>query len=83
MTDGMASLFVDVHLSKAKLNVSLDGNCFLIAFTVNENSLQEMILRVLADCCTSSLRSALYDHSSSRFDIVFQRIWAGINPNMR
>ena len=83
MTDIMANLFVDGHLSKAKLSLILDGNCFLIASTVSEYSLPQMLLRVLAHGNTSSLWSALYDHRSSRFDIAFYGRWAKTHPNMR
>jgi len=71
MTNVMANLFVDVHPSKAKLTLFLDGYYFLIAFTVSEYSLRQMLIRVLADSRTRSLRSALYDRRSSRFDIAF------------
>jgi len=71
MTDVIANAFVEVQPSKAKLTLFLDGNCFLIASTVSEYSLRQMLLRVLADGSTSSLRNALYDRRSSRFDIVF------------
>ena len=35
MTDIKASLFVDIHPSKAKLTLYCDGNNFLIASTVS------------------------------------------------
>jgi len=79
----MANLFVDVHLSKAKLNLFRDGNCFLIVSTVSAYSPPQMLLRVVADGSTRSSRNALYDRRSSRFDIAFHGIWANTNPNMR
>jgi len=71
MTDVMASLFVDVHPSKAKLTLFRIGNCFLIASTVSAYSLRQMLLRVVADGRARSSRNAVYDHRSSRFDIAF------------
>jgi len=71
MTDIIANLFIDVHLSKAKLTLFLDGNCFLIASTVSVDPLQQILLRVLAESNTNLLRNALYDRRSTRFDIVF------------
>jgi hypothetical protein len=79
----MASLFVDVHLSKAKLTLFLDGNCFLIASTVSVYSLRQILLRVLADGNTNSRHNALYDRHSSRFDIAFHGICAETKRNMR
>jgi len=79
----MANLFIDVHLSKDKLTLFRDGNCFLIASTVSAYSLWQMLLRVVADGSTRSLRNASYDHHSSRFDIACHGIWADTNPNMR
>jgi len=83
MTDVIANVFVEVHPSKAKLTLFLVGNCILIASTVSEYSLRQMLLKVLADGSTSSLRNALYDHRSSRFDIGFHGIWAETHPNIR
>ena len=74
MTDTIARLFSYVHLSKAKLSVFRDGNCFLIASMVSAYSLQLMLLRVVVDGSTRSLRNALYDHCSCRFDIAFHGI---------
>jgi len=74
MTDVMARLFVDVHPSKAKLTLCRDGNCFLIASTVSGYSLQQILLRVVADGSTRSLRIASYDGRSSRFGIAFRGI---------
>jgi len=71
MTDDIADLFVDVHLSKVKLTSFLDGNCFVIASTVSEYSLWQMLVRVLADGNPSSQHNALNNHEISRFDIVF------------
>jgi len=70
MTDIIPSLFVDIHPSKAKLTIFLDSNCFLIASTVSEYSLWQLLLRVLADGSTSQPRNALNDHCSSRFDLA-------------
>jgi hypothetical protein len=83
MTDVNVNLFLDVHPSKAKLTLFLDGNCFLIASTVSVYSLRQILLRVLADGNTKSLRNALYTRHSSRFDIAFDGIWAETKPNMR
>ena len=83
MRDDVASLFVDVHPSKAEQTFSLDGNCFLIASMVSLYSLQRMYLNVLAAGSTNTLRNALYDRRSSRFHISFHAIWAETNPNMR
>jgi len=83
MTDVMASLFVDVHLSKAKLTLFRIGNCFVITSTVSAYCLQQMLLRVVVDGRTRTLRNDLYDCRSSRFDIAFHGICAETNPNMR
>jgi len=82
MTDVMANVLVDVHPSKAKLTFFLDRICFLIAFTVSEYSLRQMLLSVLADGSTTSLRNAFDDHCSLRIDIAFLGIWAETNPNI-
>jgi len=42
MTDVMASFFIDVHPSKAKLTLFHDGNYFLIAYTVSAYSLWQI-----------------------------------------
>jgi len=85
MTDAIANLFVDVHPSKAKLRLFPDGNCFLIASTVSVYSLRQILLRVLGDSegNTNLHHNALYDHRSSRFDIMFHGISAETQPNMR
>jgi len=83
MADVIASLVVDVHPSKAKLTSFCDNNYFLIASALSAYSLWRMMLRVVVEGNTRSLHNALYDHSSSRFDIVFHGIWAKTNPNMR
>jgi len=83
MTDVMASLFVDVDPSKAKLTLFRSGNSFLIASTVSAHSLWQMLLWVVADGRTKSPRNALYDSHSSRFDKAFHGISAETNPNMR
>jgi len=83
MTDVIANLFVDVHPSKAKLTLFVDGNCFLIASTVSVYSLRQILLRVLANGNTNSLCNALYDRLSWRFDIGFHGICAETKPNVR
>jgi len=83
MTDVIANLSVDVHPSKAKLTSFVDGNCFLIASTVRVYSLRQILLRVLADGNTNSLRNALCDSRSSKFDIALHGICAKTKPNMR
>jgi hypothetical protein len=83
MTEIMASLFVDVYPSKAKLTLFRIGNCLLIASTVSAYCLREMLLKVVADDGTRSLRNALYDRHSSSFDIAFSGIYAETNSNMR
>jgi len=82
MTKVIGTLFVDVHPSKAKLTLFLDGYCFWIASTVSVYSLRQILLRVLADGNTKSLCNALYERRSSRFDIAFPGIWAETKPNM-
>jgi len=79
----MASLFVDVHPSKAKQTLFRIRNCFLIASTVSAYSIQQMLLRVVADGRTRSSRNAFNNRGNSRFDIVFHGICAETNPNMR
>jgi len=83
MTEVIASVFIDLHLSKATLTSFCDGNGVLIASKVCAYSLQQMLLRVVAEGSSSSLRNALYDCCSSRFDMAFQGIWAETNHNMR
>ena len=82
MTDGMASLSVDVHPFNVTLAWFRDGNCFLIASVVTAYSGQQMLLMVEADRNTQSLRNAFYNSPNSRFDITFQGIWAETNSNM-
>jgi hypothetical protein len=72
MSDVITSLFVDVPPSNGKLTEFIDGDRCLIASTVSEFSLWQMLLRVLADECASSLSNALYGRRSSRFEIAFQ-----------
>jgi len=79
----MASLFVDVYPSRAKLTLFGCGNCLVIASTVGAYSLWQMLIRVVPDGRTRSSRNALYDHRRSRFDIAFHGMWAETNPNMR
>jgi len=83
MTDIIANSFVDVHPSKAKLTLFLVGNCFLIASTVSQYSLRHMLLRVLADGSTSSLRNVVHDRRTSRIEVAFHGICAETNPNIR
>jgi len=83
MTDVIASLFVDVYLSKAKLTLLHSGNCFLIASAVSADSLRQTVLMVVAEWRTSTLRNASYDRRSSRFDIAFHEICAETNPNVK
>ena len=79
----MASVFVDVHLPKAKLTLFCDSNCFLIASTVSQYTLQQMLLRLVAGGRTSSLQYVVYDRQRSRFDIAFREISAETHANMR
>ena len=79
----MASLFGDVHPSKAKLTLLRDSNCSLIAFTVSPYSLRQILQRVVVDGCTWSSRNAIYDRRSCRFNIVLHAIWGETNPNRR
>jgi len=79
----LASLFVEVHLSKAKVTSFHNGNCFLIASTVSAYSFRHMLLRVVADGRTRSSLNAIYDCHSSRFDRAFHGMCAETNPNMR
>jgi len=79
----MANLFINVHLSKAKLPLFRDGNYFLIASTFSAYSPQQMLLRFGADSSNRSSRNTLYDRRSSRFDIAFHGMSAETNPNMR
>ena len=60
MTDLIANLFVDVHPSKTKLSLFLDCNCFIIASTVTDHSLQQILLRAGVDSSASSLCNAAY-----------------------
>jgi len=53
MTDIVDNMYVKVHPSEAKLSVFLDGNYFLIVFTVSVYSIPRMVLRVLADSSTN------------------------------
>jgi hypothetical protein len=67
-------LFVDVHPSKAKPTFFPIGNCFLIGFTVSEYSLDQILLRVLADGNTNSVCNASYECRSSKVDIKYHGI---------
>jgi len=83
MTNIIASLFSNVHPSKAKLTMFGDGNCFLIGSTVSAYFLRQMLVGLKADGSTRLSRNALYDRRSSRYDIASHGIWAETNPNMR
>jgi len=83
MTEVMASLFVEVHPSKAKQTLFRNGNYFLIASTVSAYSLRQMLIWVVADGRTRSACNALYDCRNSGFDVAFQGMGAETNPNMR
>jgi len=83
MTDVMASLFVEVHLSKAELTLFRNGNCFFMASTVSAYSLRQMLSRVVANGRTKSLCNALFDRRSSRFDIAFHGMGAETYRIMR
>jgi len=72
MIDIIAKWFVDVHPSKAKLTLFLDGNCILIEATESAHSLWQMIPGVLVESRNSSLRNALCDRLGSTFEIAFQ-----------
>jgi len=54
MTDVIASVFADVHLSNGEGALVRDGNCFIIASTVNEYSPLQIFSRVVVDSSTSS-----------------------------
>jgi len=83
MTNSLASLFVHVHPSKAKLTLFPIGDCILITSTVSEYSLWQMLLRVVAEGRTRSSRNALYDRRSSRFDIALHGICTEMDRKMR
>jgi hypothetical protein len=82
MPDVMASVFIDVHPSKAQLTLFRTGNCFLVTYTVSANSRQHMLLRVIADSRTRSSGNAVYNCQSSRFDIALRAVCAETNANM-
>jgi hypothetical protein len=54
----MANLIIDVDQFKAELTFVLDSNCLLIASTVSEHSLRQILLSVLMG---SSTNWALYN----------------------
>jgi len=83
MTDTVTSLFIDSQPAKANPTWFIDVNCFMIAYTVSQYMLWQMLLRVLEGGRTSLLRNALYDYPSARFDIVFHGSWAETNSNLR
>jgi len=83
MTDDIATLFIDVHWSNAKLTLFLDANCFLIASTITVLSLRQILLWVVADGNTNLFHNALYDRHRSRFDIALHGKLAETTPNMR
>lgn len=70
----MASVFVDVQLSKAKLTLFHDGKCVVIASMVNAYCLQVVLLRVVVDGGTNLGRNASFDRRSLRCDIAFHSI---------
>jgi hypothetical protein len=74
MANGLPNVFVDVHPSKAKQTLFRDRVYFLIASTVSANSIRQMLLRVVVDGCTRLLSNPIYDHCSSRCDIMFRGI---------
>jgi len=74
MTEVIANLFVDVHLSKPKLTLFLDGNCFVIPSTVSEYSLWQMLQRVREDGSTSSPSHASNDNRRSSLDTASQEM---------
>jgi len=78
----MATLSVDIHLSKAILTSSIHRNCIIIASTISDYSLRQMLLKVLTDGSTSSHHTASFDRSNCRFDNPFHGILAESNPNM-
>jgi len=82
MTNVIAKLFVVIHLSKVKLTLFLDGNCFLIASTDSVYTILQMLLSLLEDGCTNMLRNALYDHCRLMFDLALHGILAENGPNM-
>jgi len=82
MTDVIANVFVQVHPSKAKLTLVLDGNCFIIESRVSVYSLRQRLPSLLADGHTNSSCNELCECRSSRFDIPFHEIWAETNSNM-
>jgi len=82
MNEVIASFFIDVHQSKAKLTIFHDCNCFLNTSTVHEYSLRQMLMKVLEDSSTSSHPNALYDRHSSWFDIVLRGMWDEEHANM-
>jgi len=83
MTYIMASFSMDVHLSRAKLTLFRNGNCFPIAPTDSACSLWQMLREVVEEGSSRSLCNTLYDCHSSRFDIALHGIWAKPNPKMR
>ena len=76
MTDIIADLVLNVHLSKAQLTSFLDCNFFLNASTVSEYSLPQMLLSKLTDDSTNSLCNGLYNGHRSRFRIGLHGICA-------
>ena len=79
----MATFFVDFQKSKAKPTLFLGGNCFLIASTISENSLQQMLLSVLVDSSIKPHSNRSYDLCSTRFGMVFHAIRGKMNSKMR
>lgn len=66
----MRNWFVDVHPSEAYPAWFLDGYYCFIASIVTEYALRYMLLIVLEDSSTNLFHNALYDHHTSRFEIV-------------
>jgi len=83
MTNIKGSLVIDVHPSIAKPTLFRDGNYYVFSSTVGAYSLQQMLVRVVADGSTRSLYNAVYECRSTRFDIPFHAIWAETHSNMR
>jgi len=83
MTDIISNLVVDVHPSGAKVTWFLEGNCVLIASSVAVYFHRQMLLTILADGSTNSLRDVLYNYCNSRYNTVLHEIEAEVNANMR
>jgi hypothetical protein len=64
MTNGIADVSFDGHLSSAKLALFWDGKCVLIISMVNVYSVGQMLLSLLADSNTILLHNPLYSVST-------------------